>query len=167
MPLLTKERYIQIVDFLETKVLTILPDMHVFKTPHYFASPQDFAGQVEDNYTSEYKVKYAMFSYGVFVDSKTKGCDDDPNVNVNFRLQLYRSIQQAKTGQDNSHDLLINDLVDLRNGFLTDRVIELHNIEHEGLVQVGDLVRVQQCEHIVNELGNWVNLRVGVEINNG
>ncbi len=166
MRLLTLARYTQIIDFLENKSQVALPAMYVFKTPHYFASPQDFAAQVEDAYTKEYKPKYLMFNYGSFRDDTTKGCDDDPLVKITFIAQLYRSIQQAKTGEDNSHDLLVTDLITLRNAFLLDRVIEPENIEHEALVQVGDFIRFQKCEHIVSEIGNWVNFRVTVEVNN-
>lgn len=160
----------QIIDFLYNKVVATLPGMHGFKTPHYFASAQDFAAQVGDTFANTYRPKYFMFSYGTFRDDPTKGCDDDPLVYITFTGQLYRSIQQTKTGQDNSHDLLVKDLINLRNAFLDDRVIATSgaiSIEHQALVQVGDFVRFQKCEHIVNEVGNWVNFRVTTEVNNG
>ena len=168
MPLWTTARQQLIIDFYEAKVLATLAGMHVFKTPHFFATAQDFAAQVQDTFTSSYKVKYAMFSYETFRDDPTKGCDDDPLVKPTVNLQLYRSIQQARTGQDNSHDLLVDDLINLRNAFLVDRVIVPDNIEHGALVQVGGMVRIQKCEHIAkDEFGSWINLRVTAEVNNG
>jgi hypothetical protein len=38
-------------------------------------------------------------------------------------------------------------------------------VEHQALVQIGEMVKVQPCEHIVNTFGDWLNFRLTVEVN--
>src|SRR5512141_2271633 len=106
--LLTTTRYNEIINYFANKAAPVIPNVPIFKTPNYFASPQDFAARVNETsiFDKGYKVRYAMFGFSAFQDSRTKGCDEDPNTKLIFTLQLYRSVQQEKTGQDNSHDLL-------------------------------------------------------------
>jgi hypothetical protein len=164
--LLTTTSYNAILAFLKNKAEVALPTVNVFDTPQYFASPQDFAAVAEETFIKPYKARYLMFSYGTFQDL-SKGCDDNPAVNVTFKLQLYRTFQQFKTGGSSSHNLLVNDFIVLRNAFLQDRVIISNNIEHNALTQTGDLVLAGNSEYILNDVGDWMNFRLTVEVNNG
>lgn len=152
-------------DFIVAKAQAALPTEYVFRTRKLFASRQDFAAQVEDTYSEAYKIHYLMFSFGNIQDSPTKGCDDDPVTYVTYLGQLYRSVQEEKSDAPNSHDLLVSDYITLRNAFLEDRVIVSQKVEHRALVQVGDMIKVQPCEHIVDETGDWLNFRLTVEVN--
>lgn len=164
---LTSAVYSEIITYLVTKARTALPSVKVIETPTYFASPQDFAAFVGDSYVKPYKCKYLIFSYGTFRDSPNKGCDDDPDLFVTFRMQLYRTVQERRAAQSNSHDLLVTDFIALRNAFLINRDIRMSAIVHNALTQTGDMVNAGNSEYIVGDVGDWMNFRVEVEIHNG
>lgn len=152
-------------DFIVAKAQAALPSENVFRTRRLFASRQDFAAQIQANYTEALKLHYLMLSFAGFRDDPTKGCDDDPVTYVTYALQLYRDTKEEKSTGTNSHDLLVIDAINLRNAFLEDRVITASKIEHRALVQVGEMIKVQPCEHIVDTLGDWINFRLTVEVN--
>jgi hypothetical protein len=144
-----------------------LPSENVFRTRKLFASPQDFAARTEQTYSASFKCSYLMISYAGLRDDPTKGCDDNPVAYVTYWFQLYRDSKEEKNSDNgaNSHDSLVTDAINLRRDFLNNRTIEMNRMEHQALVQVGDMVKVQPCEHIVNALGDWINFRLTVEVN--
>lgn len=162
---LTTARELQIRTFLQTKAQAALPGMKVMRTRKLFASPQDFAARTSQTYIDAFKASYLMISFVGFRDDQSKGCDDDPVSYVTYALQLYRDSQEEKSTGSNSHDLLVADTINLRNAFLVDRVVIAAKIEHQALIQVGEMVKVQPCEHIVGTEGDWLNFRLTVEVN--
>ena len=167
MPNWDEARQTQILDWFESKSLEALPTMNVMRTPMYYSSPQDFATRHEEQYEKGiYKVRYLMFSYGGFVNSRTKGCEHDPIVNISYRAQLYRSTQQPKTAELNSHDLLVADLITLRNYFLNSLDIEQNKVVITDIKQIGQMIAVQESQFVVGDIGDWVNLQFDVEVNN-
>lgn len=163
-----KTRHTQIVAFLKTKIEEALPEYKVLAFPYYFASPQDFAASFGENSNFDpktYKVKCAIIYYGNFLNSKTKGCEDDPNLFIALKIQLYRTLQQHTVGDVNSHDLLVDDIIDLRNKLLNNLDIEFNRITIHEIAQMGDMINAQQCQFVVGDLGDWVNLRLTIEVN--
>jgi hypothetical protein len=166
--LLTKTRYDFIINLLEQKAKEALPEHKVLKFPYYFASPQDFAAQYEESATyseKTYKVKYLMFEYGTFVNSKTKGCEDDPNLILSLKFQLYRTLQQHKIGDVNSHDLLVSDVIAIRNKLLGNLDLEYNRVTIQDIIQMGDMITAQPCQFVIGDLGDWVNVRLNIEVN--
>lgn len=159
----TKELAIR--TFIVNKAIATLPTEVVFRTRKLFASPQDFAARTDQTYTDTFKAHYLMVSFANVRDDATKGCDDDPVKYVTYLLQLYRDSQEEKTSLPNSHDMLVSDTMKLTNAFLQDRVIIANKQEHQALVQAGDMIKVQLCEHIVGTVGDWINFRLTVEVN--
>lgn len=165
---LTTARENTIRAYLAAQSLIALPDYanHIFPTPVYFASAQDFAAMVQETFVQKtYKVFYLMINFGRFEDSRTRGCDDDPVLTVSYKFQLFRETQEARNSNPNSHDQLVTDMVNLRNRFLATQDITPNQIVHSPLVQVGDMITIQDCEYVVGILGDWMNFRVNVEIN--
>lgn len=166
---LEQATYDGIVNFIKDKVLTTLPDFnkHVFTTPIYFPSAQDFAARTEDTYNQKtYKIKYVMFSFANYRDA-VKGDDENPDVFLTFNFQLFRQIQQFVTDQPNSHDLIVADMIKLMNSFNRDRDISGFpgkTIAHSSLVQSGDMAKAQESEYIVDVIGDWINYRLTVEV---
>lgn len=159
----------QILAFLETKLKEALPEYKVLAFPYYFSSPQDFASHFDEgvNFDAKtYDVKCAILYYGTFVNSKTKGCEDDPNLFVVLKLQIYRTFRQYKFGEPASHDLLVDDIISARNKLLQNLDIEFNRITIHEIVQMGDMTNVQPCQFVVGDVGDWVNLRIAIEVNN-
>ena len=152
-------------DFIVAKAQTALSTEKVFRTRKLFASSQDFAARTTQSYIPAFKAHYLMISLASLRDDPRKGCDDDPVVFITYALQLYRDSQEEKDAKPNSHDMLVRDTLLLRNSFLKDRDIVGDQIVHQALVQVGEMVKVQPCEHIVGTLGDWLNFRLTVEVN--
>jgi hypothetical protein len=152
-------------NFLVAKAAATLPSEIITRTRKLFASSQDFAARTSQTYVAAFKAHYLMISFAGFRDDPTKGCDDDPVTYVTYALQLYRDSQEEKDNKPNSHDLLVTDAIALRNAFLEDRVIVANKIEHQALVQIGEMIKVQPCEHIVGTAGDWLNFRLTVEVN--
>lgn len=157
-----------IMDYLKTKSQEAIVGMNIFESPHYFASPQDFAAQVGQSaiYSKEYKIKYLIFSFSQFKNLK-KGCEEDPNVFLYYKAQLYRTFQQGTLTDPNSHDLLIADLIKLRNYMLNSADIVTNQITIHDIEQLGDMVNIQQSNFVVGDIGDWVNLRFTIEVNYG
>lgn len=161
---LTIERETTIRDFLVTKAASVL-DVPVMRTRKLFQSAQDFATRNSLMYEAAFKCSYFMIAFASFRDDATRGCDDDPVTYITYMMQLYRDSQEEKIGKINSHDQLVVDTINLRNIFLENRSILDNKIEHQALVQVGEMVKVQPCEHIVGTVGDWLNFRLTVEVN--
>lgn len=159
----TKET--QIRDFIVAKAMATLSGEIVTRTRKLYASPQDFATRNDLVYNTTFKCHYLMFGFLGIRDDATKGCDDDPVTYITYSGQLYADAQEEKDTGPNSHDLLVSQYIDLRNAFLEDRVIVNSKIEHQALVQVGQMVKVQPCEHIVGAVGDWINFTLTVEVN--
>ena len=157
----------EIMNYLEQKALEAVPTWNVFRTPTYFASPQDFAAVAGDTYTKPYKCIYAIFEFANFQNSLTKGCEHDPNVLLTYQVQLYRSYQEAIDSGSNSHDLLLGDLIAFRNTILGGLTINPNSVEIIRIDQLGDMQKAINCPYIVNDIGDLVNLRITVEVNNG
>ncbi len=165
--LITAARELSFRQFIKAKLITLLLDVPGFDTPYYFAAPQDFAATVEEIFIEGiYKVRYSMLSFAGFVDSKTRGCDENPSVFMNYDIQLFRQDQEARDGQPNSHDLLIQDMCALRESFLRDRDIEQNKVTHSALVMRGEMAKALPCEHVSSGvIGDWINFRLTIEVN--
>lgn len=168
----TKERYDLIMNFIKTHVTATIPDFHFFKTPTYFPGPEKFAKYVGDTYDEDYLVKYAMMSFANFTDQKGKGWDYCPSTKPALYMQVFHEFLEAREDEDqnelpNSHDILVEALIDLRNEFITHReVVGNEQVLLDPIKQMGDLVIVGKCPFIADDdcLGDWINFRFDVEI---
>jgi hypothetical protein len=153
--------------WLVTKWTTILPaDSNIFEEPWFFASAQDFAAAVEDTYTEQYLCNYVMFDFGKTVDSKNKGCDDNPSVFLTYTVTMFREFLLGETSIVSSSKALLRDYINARNKFLRSRDLGYPNqIEHKPIVQVGNKISLEPCPHIAKAFGDRIELTIEVEIN--
>ena len=166
MPKFTKEIEEEIRGFLSNKALGVLPDLPTFITPYYWRSQQEFAGMIKEDFDTQFKVNYLIWTLTGFRDSKTKGCDEDPSVFILYKAQLFKEFEEAIDGKPNSHDEIVDQMITLRNRFLVSREIQMNHITHSGLFQLGPIQAPRQSEHIFeNCVGEWFNFQVEVEIN--
>jgi len=153
--------------YIVNKWNTILPsDSFIFNEPWYFASRQDFAAAVKKEYTEQYRCNYVMIDFAKTLDSKNKGCDDNPSVFLNYRITMFREFVLGETGIISSSKSLMVDFINVRNKFLRDRdIVQPNKIEHKPLVMLGDKVSLELCPHIANAYGDRIDLNLEVEIN--
>lgn len=133
-----------------------------FKSLWYFNSAQDFLSTEDEEMANNKPISYFMLGFGNFANTK-KGCEDNPDVFVYYRAQMFQRYFQSDSQASNSHDVLVANLCDLRNGFL--RTLELNVPSQQlRLKQLGEITRFQPCEHIVGVFGDWVNFQIEVEV---
>lgn len=165
---LTVAKELGIRESLKSIALAALPayEGRILKTPVYFASGQDFAKMVGDTYTTQYRVSYIIMSVGRIEASNTKGCDDDPITWVTYKFQLFRQFQEYTESQSNSHDLVVADYITLYNAFNQGKDIDNNKITQYGLQMSGDALNVVESPFVRGVLGDWIDYRVRVEVNN-
>lgn len=150
-------------DHIEILASESIPEYEFFRNPVWFSSDKDYLSYISQNYDQNFPIKYLMLSYSGFKDSRTNGCEEDPDVFVFYKLQMFRRYFQDE--DDNSHDELIHDMITFRT-----KVLNSLDIEKGKTIlsfsQSGAMVNYTPSEHIIGVFGDWFNFEMKIEVTN-
>lgn len=147
----------------------VIPGLTVVSTPYYFTSKQDFIKQSGGTWVNDEqsRVNYLMINYSNFVDVYNEICEDNPNVLVTYRMQLFKEFEEVRSDGSHSTDDLVAQFIAIKNYLLdhTD-ILTISDtvVSHRNIFQFENAVLFKPCEHVVKCIGDWLNLGIQVEV---
>lgn len=141
-----------------------IPTAERFRSPYYFSTDADYLSFIDQEFVNNYPIEYFMLSFGMYKNSLKKGCEDDPDVFLIYEAQYFRRFHQDNDANENSHDIIVNNMILLRDKVLQRLDIEPNKKTILSFDQAGGMVKYEESEYVAGIFGDWFNFEITVEV---
>ena len=172
---------------LADKIATVAAVGYVIPSPIVFSGKEEFWSTVNGSAVNTQKlidqspIKACWISFLGFLDSSQYGCEEEPQIKLSYRLDLFHQYEFTRVDETAtpdefnarlllSHNEFVGALLDLRSEFLGRRNIagldpaEFEVKETTSLVQTENVKNNDFCEYIPGIKGHQIKLQEGLNI---